>query len=951
MRFAGANPAARLSAGPVLPGKSHYFTGTNARTWKTGVPHHSRVIYYGVYPGIDLLFYGNQRQLEYDFILSPGADPDQIVLSFEGSMGFRLDKRGDLVVRTEVGEIRFRKPQVYQEVKGVRHSVPGGYVRRGRRGVGFRLGHYDRALSLTIDPILSYSTYLGTSGDEQVRAIALDSSGSVYLAGVTSSPAFPHGGSGYAGGVLDAFVTKLDRSGSSIVYSVFIGGSGDDRPQSISLDSSRNAHVAGWTSSLNFPVAGAFQPTYGGGLYDGFLVKINADGDALLYSTYIGGSSDDRCNGVAVDSLGMSYVTGFTDSGDFPGSSGAYQTAKGGGIDAFLAKYNPATTGSASRVYATYLGGPSNDFSSSVAVDGAHSAYIVGQSTGGYSTTPGSFQSNYGGGAFDAFVTKLNPAGSALAYSTYLGGSNQEAPGGQIRVDTGGNAYVTGWVQSIDFPVTPGAAQTSFAGGTCSSGGCGDAFLTKLNPTGSGLVYSTYLGGSGDENPVGLDIDSDGTAYITGVTNSPNFPLRNPIQSVLAGPPCPYPCGDAFLSVLSNQGASLLFSTYLGGSGSDFGLGVAVDSARRAYLAGQTSSANFPTSSALQPSYAGGPCAVACGDGFVSKIGEPQINQSYACFNCISTGEQHTGVDLFDETLGQWQFSTPVRALQHGIIINIYRVANQTESENGDPYNRSAWCDGTTAYFNEIPFENHGFGNVVILQYNDGKFGLYAHLDCIEREMVERFRQKNGKTPLVSQGEKMGVLGNSYKSPASRGPVYGDRHARRYCNSDPNRLPPGFESCESALAAGICTRCDESDNQGFSPHLHLEKKLKGVLANPYEYRGSEFRSFGYTRFHPDNYGYLNPLVPTATRIAPASGPAGTVVTLSGRHFAGGDSGQQRPDQQGPTSKVWFGGVAATVNSWSDTQVVVVAPAGSGAVDVVVETSGGLSNTMRFSYGP
>jgi surface antigen len=305
-------------------------------------------------------------------------------------------------------------------------------------------------------------------------------------------------------------------------------------------------------------------------------------------------------------------------------------------------------------------------------------------------------------------------------------------------------------------------------------------------------------------------------------------------------------------------------------------------------------------------------------------------NQSYACFDCINNGKYHTGVDIYNPTLGYWGFNTPVKAIRAGEIVLIRRIANKSENSNGDPFNKSAWCDGSTTYFNEISPLNAGFGNVIILKHSDGKYSLYGHLDCIDKEIVERFLRKNGKTPFVSSGERLGIMGNSYKTPESEGGY----HARRYCRQD--RLPPGYD-CSKAITAGLCTRCD---NNGFRPHLHFEMKSRGKLGNPLEYSGSRTdRYFGYTPDHPDYYGYFNPFPPAITNINPTSGVAGTPVTINGANF-GGTKG---------TSIVRFGTKIASVTSWNDTKIIAIAPAGSGTVNVTVTTSATQSNGVPFTY--
>ena len=454
LKLVGANLRAKVVGLDPLPGRSNYFLGNDPKKWRTNVPTYAKVKYKGVYPGIDLIYYGNQGKLEYDFVVAPGGDPRTIALNIDGAEKMQIDPQGDLVLSNDGGDVRLHKPVVYQpvsvnpksQIQNPR-SVDGRYLLLADNRIGFEIGAYDKTLPLIIDPVLSYSTYLGGAGDDYAYGIAVDSSG--------------------------------------------------------------NAYVIGCTNSINFPtIPGAFQTSYGGGNYDAFITKLNAAGSALVYSTYLGGSSEDGAfNGIAVDASGNAYVTGYTYSSNFPTTPGAFQTSGGGGTrDAFVAKLHVA--GSA-LVYSTYLGGSDYDVAWDIAVDAAGNAYVTGQThSSNFPTTPGAFQTSYGGGAYDAFITKLNAAGSALLYSTYLGGSDYDEGSG-IAVDATGNAYVTGLTYYFNFPTTAGAFRTSPAGYY-------DAFVTKLNAAGSDLVYSTYLGGSSADGGYGIAVDATGNIYVTG---------------------------------------------------------------------------------------------------------------------------------------------------------------------------------------------------------------------------------------------------------------------------------------------------------------------------------------------------------------------------------------------------------------------------------------------------
>jgi len=655
MKLVGANRAARVTALDELPGKSNYFIGNDPKKWRTDVPTYAKVKYAGVYPGIDLVYYGNQGRLEYDFVVAAGADPKVIQLAAvgaglappDGMQGaraqqaapLRIDANGDLVVETDSGEVRFRKPVVYQPAESSQSSVvtrqlqettdnglqttdavdspftihnsqllDGRYVLSADNRIHFEISSYDQSKPLVIDPVLSYSTYLGGSGGDVGQGIAVDASGAAYITGSTASLNFPTSAPLQAsnGGASDVFVTKLNPAGSALVYSTYLGGNGADSGTAIAVDASGNAHVTGSTTSTNFPATtGVFQAQYGGN-GDAFVAELNPAGSALVYSSYLGGSGADLGQGIALDSAGNAYVTGATQSTDFPTLS-PLQGGNDGAADAFVAKVNPS--GSA-LVYSTYLGGSAADTGQGIAVDGSGNAYVTGYTSSLNFPVAKAAQPSSGGGV-DAFVTELNAAGSALVYSTYLGGSNTDRAHG-IALDSSGNVYVTGDTASANFPATVGAFQAASSGNS-------DAFVTKLSSDGSALVYSTFLGGGDLDRGSGIAVDSSGNAYVTGLTQSSNFPTARPSQASLGGGTCgASPCSDAFVTELDAQGALLGYSTYLGGGAADTGQAIALDSSGNAYVTGSTASSNFPViAGAFQGAYAG---AGSSGNAFVAKI-------------------------------------------------------------------------------------------------------------------------------------------------------------------------------------------------------------------------------------------------------------------------------------------------------------------------------------------
>ncbi len=632
MRLMGGNRLCSLEGLDPLKSKSNYLIGNDPENWRRGVGNFGRVSAREVYPGIDMVYYGNQGRLEYDFQLKPGADPKEIRLKFQGARKVRIDPQGNLALETKAGPLVFQKPVVYQGGGTRKVFVAGKFVGIGRDEIGFSLGAYDKSAPLVIDPTLVYSTYLGGSGGDFAYSIAVDGAGSAYVTGWTASTNFPTTAGAVQtllGGNTDVFVSKFNPAGSALVYSTFFGGTSADEGQNIKVDSAGDAYVTGYTFSINFPyTAGAFQTTRLGSS-SAFVVKLNPGGTAFIYSTYLGGSLTTGGYGIDVDSAGDAFVTGQAALGTFPTTAGAFQTSSSGTGDAFVAELNPA--GSA-LVYSTYLGGSGNDWGYGIAVDASGNAYVTGYTTSSdFPTTGGALQSGLIG-LQDAFVVKLNSTGSALVYSTYLGGISSEV-GYKVAVDAGGNLYVVGSTSSTNFPTTAGAYQTALAGN-------GNAFLTKLNSTG-GLVYSTYLGGNNDDLAFGIQVDSAGDAYVTGYTSSSNFPTT-------AGAYQPADPGigstHAFVSEFNPAGSGLLYSTYFGGSSADGGYGLALDTSGNVYLAGDTYSSNFPTTSgAYQTSAPGTHTAWAAKLSFPNSVPTPVSTVNCGPGQSFSDGFANSG--------------------------------------------------------------------------------------------------------------------------------------------------------------------------------------------------------------------------------------------------------------------------------------------------------------------
>lgn len=597
MQWVGARSTPQVAGGGRLAARSHYLVGDDPAAWVTDVEHVARVRYAGVYEGIDVEVYGTGARLEYDFLVAPGADPTAIRLEFAGVKRLRVNNNGDLELVLPHGVLLQRRPVAYQVKDGQRTPVAARFVTKGRRQVGFALGAYDASRELVIDPVLDYASYLGGNGLDRAFAVTTDAAGNIYVTGVTNSANFPVKGAFQTAlaGSEEAFVAKFNPAGSDLVYATFLGGSSNDRGQGIAVDASGNAVVAGWTTSTNFPRSNAFQNTYAGNS-DGFVAKLNANGNGLVYSTYLGGGSADYLFGVAFDAAGAAYVVSYTESTNFP-TANAYRSTSAGDRDATVSKLSP--TGS--LVYSTYLGGSGRDEGYGIAVGSGGEAYVTGHTASSNFPVLNAFRSTFAGGSYDAFVTKLSSAGNSLIYSTFLGGSSDDY-GTAIAVDGAGQASVAGYTWSTNFPVL-GGAQMSHAGSR-------DGFVVRFAASGGSLLYGTYLGGSSNDYIYGLAISGSGQAYVVGETASSNFPIWQGHQTSYGGG-----SADAFLAAFSPSGNALAYSTFLGGSQLDLAWGVA-ERAGGVVLVGQTGSANFPVANAYRSTYAGG-----ADDAFVAKVG------------------------------------------------------------------------------------------------------------------------------------------------------------------------------------------------------------------------------------------------------------------------------------------------------------------------------------------
>jgi len=596
MRLPGSNQAPRMEGLAALPGKSNYFHGPKPSNWRTDVPTFSKVAYRSVYPGVDLVFHGARSgHLEYDFVVAPGSDPAPISVAFEGADSVRLDANGGAVVKVGETELRQPRPHIYQTIAGREVPVEGRFVLKGRNRLGFSLARYDTRYPLVIDPVMIYASIIGGPGYDEGWGIAVDSQGNAYITGRVYGSGFPVVRGVSSSG--EAFITKINAAGTSIVYSTYISGPIGYGGTAIAVDAQGSAYITGQAGDGLPTTVNAAQPALGG-YYDAYVVKLNPAGNALAYSTYLGGNGPDRGFGIAVDAAGNAYVTGEASSTNFP-LVNAVQTQMMS-VDAFLTK---VSSSGSSFVYSTLIGGEGYDLGTAVAVDASGSAVVAGYTNSLAFPVVNALQPT-SGGYYDIFVTRLTPAGNAVVFSTYVGGSWWDSPGNSISFDSAGNIWIAGTSSSPNFPLA-GAFQTS-------NNGADDVVLFSLNPSGSTLPYSTYVGGASYDNGYGVAVLPYGHIAVVGRSSSSNFPTVNPLQSTVAG------YTDALVFVLNPTSNSLAFSTLWGGPYQDWALNVAVDAAGSIYFTGVAESSLFPVVNPILPSTEGF-------NPFVAKIGTSNL--------------------------------------------------------------------------------------------------------------------------------------------------------------------------------------------------------------------------------------------------------------------------------------------------------------------------------------
>ncbi len=599
MRFNGSNPASDIIGEELLNARTHYIVGNASAAWNRQIPHYAKVRYRDLYPGIDLVFYHRDGQLEYDFIVSHGVDPDQIEMVFTGIDETILNDDDQVVLSRGAGSIVQSVPAAYQQIEGKRHAVDARQVLSDAGEIRFALSGYQSEHTLVVDPVLVFSRFFGGSGEEEVIGITTDREGNIFITGGSSSPNLPvtEDSLAYPASMFEvegnrlAFVAKLDPTGTRLIYMTYLGGSKTSTSHFVRVDSEGNTYVAGRTEASDFPMLNPVQARYAGGSDDVFISKLNRDGSALIYSTYIGGSEYDQARSLALDSNGSVYVTGRTDSTDYPVVNPIIP-AYAGEQDGFVTKLSPDGS---SIVYSTYLGGSGNDIGHAITVDANGSAYVTGLSNSLDFLTVGAYQSAFrGGDGDDAIVVKLNAAGSAFDYSTFIGGTGDDESR-SIAVDASGNAIISGYTRSRDFP-SANAIQTRFGGGTH------DIFVTSLNAKGSGLNFSTYIGGSGNDYGRGLALDQAGNIYLTGYTSSAtDFPIHQPLQEKFGGGEA-----DAFIMKLDPIARQILYSSFHGGSAHERGRAITVDATGNILMSGHSESTDFPVTTPPSPRSGGG---------------------------------------------------------------------------------------------------------------------------------------------------------------------------------------------------------------------------------------------------------------------------------------------------------------------------------------------------------
>ncbi len=733
MRLMGANPNPQILGKEKLVTKTNYLKGRDPSKWQRNIPNYSKVLYKDVYPNIDLIYYGNPHSLEYDYILFPGADPGVIEMEFEGAESMVLDDQGNLLIKTQSRKILQHAPKIYQQIRGKKEKVAGGYILKKDNRVGYKVASYNQELPLVIDPILEFSSYLGGTGgigfSDLANDIAVAGSGAVYIVGEAGSTDFPTTTGAYDethGDFRDAFVARFNATGTDLDFSTYVGGDSGDVAYGIVLDASLNAYVTGMTESDNFPTAGTPISTEVLGNRDAFVFQLSSSGASLPNSTYIGGDGDEIGRAIAIDSSLDLYITGQT-TGSFSPLTNAFQSTFGGGdFDAFLVKLDAAGV-----IYSTYLGGSESEEGRAIAVDDDNHPYIAGETSS--SNMPvgdlAVYDASLNGGA-DGFISGFYNDGSGVFYSTYLGGSDDTNMDRTLAIAVNGSTseiYVTGATDSTDFPTKNAFQSTHLSGNHI------DAYVTKLDPNinGSGsLIYSSYLGGGEDDQGRGIDINSAGNAFVAGFTKSDDFPTVNPLQTFSHADGAE---DDAFVTVMSTPSSGngiLFFSSYMGGDGDDKALAIDVDSASDIYITGVTSSSDYPTTNGVVQGTSS--FGISGSDTFVSKIaGEPgtlqftQITPGGFNFQGLEGGPQSSASIDFEVTnTGDNSYTLSVTTAENwlssnlsgSVTVNPGNKINVSISANSNADTLPVGITSSSVFFNNITDGNGNVSQVAVIQ-------------------------------------------------------------------------------------------------------------------------------------------------------------------------------------------------------------------------------------------
>jgi hypothetical protein len=944
LQLVGGNRDARITGEKPSQTSTNYFIGNDPKQWRTGVANFAQVRYSSVYPGVDLVYHGNQRQLEYDFVVAPNASAKPIRLAFDGIDAMRIGGDGELILQTAHGDLVQPRPIVYQERNGQRRMVSGRYALLGKNEVGFVLGRYDHARPLVIDPVLVYSTFFGGTDLDEGTAITADSSGNAYVTGLTVSTSFP-GSSGSAiqsthGGDYDAFVSKINSAGTAVIYSSYLGGTGgNEYGQGITVDASGNAYVTGGTDSANFPGIGgsSIQSSYGGGTRDAFLIKINAAGNAIIYSTFLGGTDDELGTDVAVDSSGNAYLTGSTASSTFPGvSGGSIQSSHGGGTyDSFITKVNAAGT---AITYSTFLGDSGEDVVGGIAIDGSGNAYVAGYTTSAAfpGVTGGSLQPTYAGN-YDAFATKINAAGSAITWSTYLGDAAFDFASA-IALDSSGNVVLAGYTESTSFPgVTGSSLQPSNAGNY-------DVFITKINNGATAILWSTFLGGNDlDGLPYGgMGLDSSDNVYIGGPTFSTTF------NGITGSSLQPSNGGgiDSFIAKIDASGTSIDYATFLGGSGDDNIFGFGVNAAGSAYATGITTSTTFPgvTGSSVQSTNAGGDA-----DGFITRITEqaPTLTSISPTSGYPGTQVTFTGTNFgvaqgsgsvwlgskLAGSIVSWSNTQIVAVVDAGATSGSAQVQQNGTWSNSIAFtviapsitsiNPTSGFPGTQVTFTGTNFgASQGTGSVWLGSKAAGSIVSWSATQVVATVAA-------GAASGSAQIQQNGVWSNAITFTVPTPSITSITPTSGVAGTQVTFTGTNFGATQGSGSVWLGSKLAGSIVSWSNTQIVATVASGSVTGSAQVQQGGVW----------SNAITFTVTSPTLTSVSPTTARAGDSITLTGTNFGA---------SQGSGS-VWLGSkLAGSIVSWSNTQIVATVASGAITGSAQVQQGGVWSNAITFT---